>query len=129
MYQFLKTVHITLAVLSVAGFALRGAWMLLDSRRLQAPIVRVAPHIVDTLLLLSGVSLVITSHLALSRADWLWIKLVALVFYILLGTVALKRGRSRDRRIVAFAFALLVFAYIAGVALSKSARSWLSIIL
>jgi uncharacterized membrane protein SirB2 len=51
---------------------------------------------------------------------WLWAKVIALLVYIGLGTIALKRGRTRGVRIAAFAGALATFAYIVSVAIAKS---------
>ena len=53
LLTLLKALHVSLALVSGAGFALRGAWMLRDSRLLEARWVRTAPHAVDTLLLAS----------------------------------------------------------------------------
>ena len=51
---------------------------------------------------------------------WLSAKVVGLLLYIVLGSIALKRGRTRAVRIAAFFAALGVFAYIVAVALTKS---------
>ena len=56
---------------------------------------------------------------------WLTAKVVALVVYIVLGTIALKRGRSRGTRIVAWIAAQAVFLYIVGVALTRDALPFL----
>ena len=51
---------------------------------------------------------------------WLTAKVFGLIAYIVLGTIALKRGRTPGIRTAAFCGALLVFAYIVAVAMSKS---------
>ena len=51
---------------------------------------------------------------------WLTAKIVGLVAYIVLGAIALKHGRTRGIRIAAFCGALLTFAYIVAVAMTKS---------
>lgn len=118
-YLFLKHLHMGFAGLSGALFVLRGAWMLADSPVLQAPWVRTLPHLIDTLLLASAVALAVWSaQYPLSQA-WLSAKVLALIAYILLGTIALKRGRTKAMRAAAFVAAVLVFIYIAGVAGSK----------
>ena len=81
---------------------------------------------VDTAFLLSGVALIVILGLPVLRQPWLLTKLLAVVVYILLGTVALRRGRSRRIRAVAFALALTTFVFIAGVAWNKSLLSWLN---
>ncbi|WP_455384918.1 SirB2 family protein [Acidihalobacter prosperus] len=118
MYWLLK-LHIATVLLSLAGFLTRGVWMLRGSSLLRARWVRVTPHIVDTLLLASGIGLVFTLHLYPTQQPWLMAKIVALVLYIVLGTIALKRGRTRGVRAGAWIAALAVFFYILAVAFTK----------
>jgi uncharacterized membrane protein SirB2 len=124
-YLLVKQVHVACAVLSVAGFALRGALMLRDSALLHSRIARVAPHIVDTLLLASAIALSWQSGLYPFSQSWLTAKLLALIAYIVLGTVALKRGRTRAARIVAFVLALATVLYLFSVALTRHAAGFL----
>lgn len=128
MYSLLKLIHVSAAVLSISGFALRGYWMLAGSDRLERAVVRIAPHVVDTFFLLSGIGLVLVLRLPVLSQPWLLAKIAAILAYILLGTVALKRGRTRAVRVAALGLALATFLYIAGVALSKSVASWLAMI-
>jgi uncharacterized membrane protein SirB2 len=118
-YLLVKQVHVACATLSIAGFVLRGALMMRESALLQARFARVAPHAVDTLLLASAVVLSWQSAQYPFAQEWLTAKLVALVAYILLGTVALKRGRTKGVRIAAFWLALLAVLYIVAVALTR----------
>jgi len=128
MYTTLKLVHMIAATLTIAGFVLRGFWMLSDSEKLQHPLVRILPHIIDTVFLLAGIGLIMTLHLPVLLPGWLQIKIAALLVYIVLGTIALKRGKTKRIRAIAFVLALLTFAYVVGVALSKSAASWITIL-
>ena len=116
---WLLKLHIASALLSLLGFTTRGVWMLRGSALLQARWVRIAPHIIDTVLLGSGLGLVFTLHLYPNQQHWLLAKLIALVVYVLLGTVALKRGRTLGVRAGAWVAALAVFFYILSVALTK----------
>jgi uncharacterized membrane protein SirB2 len=118
-YLLLKQVHVACAVLSVAGFALRGALMLRNSALLHSRLARVAPHVVDTLLLASAIALSWLSGQYPFAQSWLTAKLLALVAYIVLGTIALKRGRSKNLRAVAFWLALFVVLYIVSVAVTR----------
>jgi uncharacterized membrane protein SirB2 len=54
-YLHVRTLHVACAVMSIAGFTLRGALMLIDSPWLRTRFVRIAPHAVDTLQLASAV--------------------------------------------------------------------------
>lgn len=125
-YLALKHIHVTAVVLSGLGFCLRGCWMLLQSPRLQARWVKVAPHIVDTLLLSSAIAMAVMSGQYPFAQSWLTAKFFGLVAYILCGTMALKRGRTRRTRAAFFVLALLSFAYIVSVALSRNPWSWLA---
>lgn len=118
-YAAIKHLHIIFAVLSGSFFLLRGLWMLVDSPLLQRRWVRVAPHLVDTLLLASALGLVFWSGQYPFVQDWLTAKVLALLVYIVLGTVALKRGRTKGVRAFAWLAALAVFAYIVAVALTR----------
>ena len=118
-YGDVKSVHVSAAALSISLFALRGAWMLRASRRLQLVWVNVVPHVIGTVLL--GSALWLAWQLgAVGGRGWLWAKVVALLVYIVLGTIALKRGKTRSARIVAFAAAIVTFGYIVSVAITKS---------
>lgn len=117
MYLALKHSHITFAVLSILLFCLRGIWMLRNSEKLQRRWVKIVPHIIDTLLLLSAIALTVTINQYPFTHDWLTAKLLALIAYIVLGTIALKRGKTRNIRILAFVMALGCVAYLVWVAL------------
>lgn len=121
IYLALKHFHVTCAVLSGNLFLLRGFWMLRDSAALQQRWVRIAPHVIDTLLLTSALVMVFWSAQYPFVQNWLTAKVIALVVYIGLGTIALKRGKTKAVRVTAFIGALLVFAYIVGVALTRQA--------
>lgn len=125
-YLALKTVHMIAAILTISGFVLRGFWMMRESALLQQRITRIAPHIIDTLFLLSGIALVWRMGINVLEQPWLLAKFAGLVIYILLGTIAIKRGATLRIRSMAFVAALAMFAYIAGVAMSKSALSWMA---
>ena len=120
-YLALKYFHMACAALSGSLFLLRGIWMLCESAMLQRRWVRIAPHIVDTLLLASALTLVIWSRQYPFVQNWLTAKIIALIVYIVLGAIALKRGRNKTVRVCAFIAALTVFAYIGSVAMTKQA--------
>ena len=125
-YLFLKHLHIGCVVLSGAGFCLRGLWMLTDSPWLQRPVVRILPHVVDTLLLGSAIAMAVLSSQYPFTADWLTAKLVALLIYIGCGAMALKRARGKARRAAFLVAALTAFAYIVSVALLRSPLGFLA---
>ncbi len=120
-YLAIKHIHLTCVALSGAGFLLRCVWMLMDSPRLQARWVRVLPHVIDTGLLASALALAWMSAQYPFAQGWLTAKVIGLLAYIGLGTFALKRGKTKAQRSVFLVLALLAFAYIVGVALTRSA--------
>jgi uncharacterized membrane protein SirB2 len=119
-FLLLKSLHMTLAGISVLGFVIRGVWMVQESRHLDRAWIRTAPHVVDTLLLLSGLGLAVVWQISPLAHPWFAAKLVAIVAYILAGSVALKRGRSRKLRITSFLVALLCAGYVVMAATTKS---------
>lgn len=121
MYETIKLIHVASAAISIAGFLLRGLWMLSDSALLHARPTRVLPHVVDTILLASAIFLAVTIPAYPGFGQWLTAKVLALGVYIVLGTIALKRGKTKTVRVAAWLGALLTFAYIVAVALTRSA--------
>jgi uncharacterized membrane protein SirB2 len=111
----LRALHMTCAGLSIAGFVLRWIWMLTNSRLLHARATKAVPHIVDTVLLVSAIGLVSIIGFD-ANAAWLSAKIAGLIVYIVLGTFALKRGRTKGARAVCGVLAIVVFAFIASVA-------------
>ncbi len=117
-FVLLKQLHLTTLAVTLALFILRGVWMMLDSPRLQARWVRIVPHLNDTLLLTSGIGLAVLLQQYPLVHGWLTAKFFALILYIVLGTIALKRGKTRSQRIAAWIAALFVFGYMASVAVT-----------
>jgi uncharacterized membrane protein SirB2 len=120
-YLAIKHLHIACAAASGSFFALRGIWMMLDSALLQQRWVRIAPHIIDTVLLASALTMVVWSGQYPFVQPWLTAKLFALALYIVLGTIALKRGKTRTVRMLAYVGAVAALGYIVTVAVTKHA--------
>jgi uncharacterized membrane protein SirB2 len=127
-YLTLKYLHASSAFVSLALFMTRGLWMIATPQRLQQRWVKVAPHVVDTVLLASAIALVWQlGGLETFRAQsWLIAKIVALLIYVVLGSLALKHGRTRRIRIAAFFAAIAVFGYIVSVAVAKSPSGFIN---
>jgi len=115
-YFAIKNVHVYSVLTSLVLFVVRGGLMFSDSPLLQQPVVRIAPHVVDTVLLTSALMLTTIVHQYPFVHAWLTVKVLALVAYIVLGTIAIKRGRTKPVRVAAFAAALAVFGFIYTVA-------------
>lgn len=119
MYGVLKLLHVTAVVLSGGGFLARYAFTVTRGR-LPGGWARVVPHVVDTILLASALAMAWIAGFRPLHDPWLEAKLAGLVVYILAGTIALKRGRTARARAAAFAVALLTYAYIVSVAITKN---------
>lgn len=122
-YIALKHLHITAAALSLLLFIIRAYWSVTGSAALQKKLIRMSPHVIDTILLICGLAMAWTIGF---NQSWIWAKLVALVMYIGVGTVAIKRGRTPASRLIAALIAVVIFSYIVGVALQRSPWSWLN---
>lgn len=119
-YPWIKILHIACAVVSISGFTLRGLLKLRGSRVLRQRWIRIVPHINDSLLLAFGVYLALSLQLDPGASAWLKAKLVALLLYILLGMVVMRFARTRRQQLLALLAALLCFAYIAAVAVTRN---------
>ena len=117
-WALLKQVHVLLAVLTACSFCLRGYWMLGRSPKLRAPWTRRLPHVVDTLLLLTGLTMAVGLAISPLAHPWLAAKLVAIVIYVVVGSVALKRGRTYRQQVLALGLSLLVLLYVFAAALT-----------
>ena len=115
----IKYFHLFFVSLSVSLFFLRGVWYLRDSSMLTRTWVKRLPHINDTLLLLSGVVLVVSSEVFSFSDHWLQAKLICLLFYIILGMLAFRWAKSDKTRLLLWLSALSVFVMMVTIALSK----------
>ena len=122
--SLIKSIHVACAALSYSLFFLRGVWMLRDSPLLRQRWVRYAPHTVDTVLLASAITLAWQLGISPLSTPWLAAKIIALLLYIGIGSVALKRGRTKRIRLMAWLLAQGVFLYIVSVAMTHDPMPW-----
>lgn len=121
-YPLIRNLHLLTVAVTVSLFLLRFYWQRTGSAMLQRRWVRILPHINETLLLLSGASLVMITHFYpfSPQGSWLTEKLLGVIIYIALGSVALSRRPRSDRtRWIAFIVALIALVTIIKLALSK----------
>jgi len=119
-YPTLKYIHVSSVIASYMLFFVRGIWMMRVPTMLERRWVKTVPHVIDTVLLASAIALAITIKQYPFVAPWLTAKVLGLIVYILLGTIALKRGKSMRLRVLTWIAAQLVFFYIAAVALTHN---------
>ncbi|HBV75454.1 MULTISPECIES: SirB2 family protein [Vibrio] len=121
LYTSMKHIHLLAIALSVLFLTVRYILMMMDSPLLQKKFFKVTPHVVDTILLASGISLIfITGFIPFTAAGaWLTEKITCVLVYIALGFVALKLGRTKLIRSVAFFGALGWLYWAAHLAMTK----------
>ena len=113
-------IHLLTVVLSLAGFIFRGILMLNGSPMLKKKWLKIAPHVNDTILLVSAILLVRQTGLYPLEQPWLMAKIIGLLVYIGLGMMAFRFGKTRKQKLLAWMGAIAVFAYICGLAITKS---------
>ncbi|MDP2904241.1 MAG: SirB2 family protein [Methylovulum sp.] len=114
----IKIFHLTFILLSIFSFVGRIIVSETHPAMLKQKLFKIAPHIIDSVLLISGILLVFQGHWLTTEHGWITAKLFALLGYIGLGVVAM-RHRGTDRWL-AFTGAMLCFAYIGVVAVTKN---------
>ena len=119
-YLWVKYLHVSSVVISISLFVLCGSLQLQFKPWRQWWLLRVAPHIVDSVLLGSALWLAWRSAQYPFVEGWLTAKVLALLLYIGLGMRALGRNTPQAQRLPFFAAALLSVTYILGVALTRS---------
>ena len=87
---------------------------------------RYTSYAIDTVLLVAGISLAISWRLSPLEQPWLASKLILLLAYIVLGSFALKRGRTAGVRGTCYLLALTLYLWMIGVALRHDPLSWLA---
>ncbi|GAB6196425.1 SirB2 family protein [Lysobacter xanthus] len=115
-YPQIKAVHIAMVIASGLLFALRGAGVLGGQRWPMALPVKLLSYSIDTTLLTAALMLFTILPDGLFANGWLATKIALLVVYIVLGTVALKRGRTPRARAIGYVLALATFAFMVTIA-------------
>lgn len=123
-YLLIKQMHMTAVGLSLAIFMLRAWWSVSESPQRKRRWVRILPHVVDTALLVFGIWLMVLLRAWPTQQPWLMAKLIGLIAYIVVGSFAIKRGRTPLIRGLAAIGAVAIFAYIIGVATTHHPLSW-----
>ncbi len=122
----IKTLHIATAVISICLFVLRGVWLLTAAATLRRRWVKIAPHLNDTLLLATAVVLAARSEQYPLVNAWLTVKVTALLVYIGLGMALFRVAATNRSRLLLLLAAMLVFAFIVSVAVSRQPLGFLA---
>ncbi|MCK8515873.1 SirB2 family protein [Methylonatrum kenyense] len=125
-YGLIKSIHQLSAALSLFLFILRGSLAIFQTPGFpNKHLIHVIPHVVDTILLTSAIVLAVMARQTPFVDHWLTAKVIALLVYIALGSLALKRARTLAGRLVSLSLALATFGYIVWVAFTKNPAPWL----
>lgn len=125
-YPLVFWTHIGLVGSSAALFLIRGIGVFSGRAWPMGKACRRLSVAIDTLLLLAGVTLWWLLQLNPVRDHWLGVKLVLLLVYIALGSMALKRAPSLRAKMAFFAAALLCLAFMASIAIAHHPLGWLA---
>ena len=123
-YAQIRVVHVLAVVLSGTLFAARGAGVLAGAAWPMHSLVRYSSYAIDTILLTAALMLATMLPGAMFANHWLTLKLGLLVVYVVLGSIALKHGRTPRVRMVAFVAALVAYAAMIGIARAHHPLGW-----
>lgn len=121
-YPEIRLVHVAAVIASGVLFALRGIGVLAGGRWPMWAPLRYLTYTVDTVLLTAALMLSTILHQYPFVHGWLTAKVTLLVAYIVLGTMALKRARTRTAR--AWYFVAAVAVYLTIVSIARAHSPW-----
>lgn len=114
----IKLIHIVFIFSSFISFTGRIALSVFKPELLQNKIFKIAPHIIDTFLLVSGITLVISGNWIEGEYGWILSKIILLFGYVGLGVVAMRS--SGIKRWISFVAAIICFISIFVIGISKN---------
>jgi len=116
LYPQIKWVHVAAVICSGLLFALRGGAQLAGARWTMAAPLRYLSYTIDTTLLTAALMLATILHQYPFVHAWLTVKVSLLAVYVVLGSLALKRGKTARVRRYCYLTALAVYGFIVTVA-------------
>ena len=118
-YLLIRQLHILTAVLSVTLFTFRFLLLTRNASWQPGRLLKILPHISDSLLLVFAILLCIIIQQAPLVTPWLTEKVAVVILYIVAGMFALKGSKTRPGKIIWFIIAITMFAYAANIAINK----------
>jgi len=119
VYLTLKHIHVAFVALSLLTFLVRGVWLFVDSAMLGERWVKLLPHVVNAILLASGIALAMYLSMSPGNQPWLMVKIVGLIAYVGLGVAAFTASGPTAGKLL-WTSALVAFAFIVSVAVRKT---------
>lgn len=121
MYLVLKNTHMLLAMISFTFFLIRATWAFQGSTLLQTKAVKILPHVIDTFLLLTAITLMLTISQYPFINSWLTGKIIGLITYIIFASIVIKYAKNNLQRSLFLGLAIMSFTYIFMTARSHNA--------
>lgn len=121
LYPAVKHLHFTFIALSVLLLSVRFVLHLRQSALMEKKLLKIAPHVIDTFLLLSGLTLCFMIQQFPFVDPWMTEKIGAVVAYIVLGAIAIKANRNKLFKVFAYLGAIGWLVYAAKLAHFKQA--------
>ena len=123
-YPEIKLVHVGAVIASGSLFATRGTLMLARSPLANHAALRYLSYAIDTTLLTAALMLVTILHQYPFVQPWLTVKVLLLVVYVVLGSLALKPATTRRAQVGCFCAAMEELLLIASVARAHHPLGW-----
>lgn len=119
-FLLLKYIHILCVAVSFALFFIRGLWVMQSYPPAQERWVRILPHVVDGLLILSALGMLYMAPATSGYKDWMTIKLLLVGVYVFLVVFVVRLAKARWQRFAAWLLALLVFLFVTSIAVLRN---------
>jgi len=116
----IKSIHITTVAISILLFISRGVWIYILKKQLMAKWIKILPHVNDTILLLTGITLAIQIQQYPFIHHWLTVKIICLLAYIMLGMIAMRWSTNKTKGFIAWLSAIAIFTFMLSVAITKN---------
>lgn len=121
LYPYVKHTHMLFVATSVLFFMVRFFLHMRSSALMQKKFFKIAPHVIDTLMLLTGLSLCFLIKQYPFVDTWLTEKITGVAAYIVLGIMAMRPDKNFFFKMFAFFGALGWIVYVGKIAVFKSA--------
>ncbi|MEE9397618.1 MAG: SirB2 family protein [Methylococcales bacterium] len=118
--EVIKSIHVFCAVASISGFIARYFMREVGIAYLKRKWIIIVPHVIDTVLLITGIWQAVRLNLSPTVVPWLMAKIIALFLYVAIGIYTFRLAKNNNQRTIGFVLAIFSFFYIAVVAIFKT---------
>jgi len=120
-YLFIKTLHISTVALSIGLLLFRTVLLLRSSKLLKNRFLKLIPHINDSLLLITAITMLFTSeYISSGNMEWIYAKVSAMILYIVTGIYLFRYANSNRQIVYLLALAIILYLYIIQTAITKN---------